>query len=262
MAKLKIRFVLNKGRRGAPLGKLGRISEQAEKFLRALSKDCGVDAKPGEWLAADFENHSVQFDAEFQGVVDAGLAQVFERSIEVLADFDPDRDGLNGMVRDSTALEYAKIGNLIDPDEEIGLGIIPHRGGSPKWRAITYSKAQSMRSRVEKPIPAIGGIQGVIHSWVKGVGHPYIQVRELSSNQLVKVLYGRSQHSLVADAMEEANTVVLVSGECTYDRVNRSIVSMSLERLKKTASLSPDDFDRIFGSFPEFQPEDDLDDAS
>ncbi len=262
MAKLRIRFVLNKGRRGAPMGKLGRISEQAEKFLRALSSDSGVEVKPGEWLAAEFENGSVQFDAEYQGSVDAGIAQVFERNMEVLADFDPERDGLNGLVRDATALEYAKIGYLIDPDEEIGLGIIPYRGGAPKWRSITYSRSQSIKSKVENPVPAIGGVQGIIHAWVKGVSRPYIQVRELSSDQLVKVHYKQNQHSIISDAMSEVNAVVLISGECVYDRVNRTVVSMDLEKLKKVKNLSPHDFDSLFGAFPELEGPDILDDAS
>lgn len=262
MAKLKIRFVLNKGRHGAPLGKLGRISEQAERFLRALSKDSGVEAKAGEWIAADFENHSVQFDAEYQGAVDAGVAQVFEMKMELLADFDPERDGLNGLVRDVTALEYAKIGSLIDPDEEIGIGIIPHRGGNPKWRAITYSRSESLRTKIESPIPAIGSVQGIVHSWMKGVGAPYIQVRELASNQLVRVEYSQSQYPLIADVMKDKNAVVLVSGACVYDRETHGVTRIKLERIEKANSLSTDDFDRLFGSFPDFDTDDLWEDAS
>lgn len=262
MAKLRVKFILNKGRHGAPLGKLGRISEQAEKFLRALSNDSGVAAKPGEWLAADFKNGSVEFDAEYQGAVDAGIAQIFENNMELLADFDPERDGLNGLVKESTALEYAKIGSLIDPDEEIGIGILPHRGGNPKWRTITYSKSQNLRSNVENPIPAIGAVQGIIHSWVKETGVPYVQIRELSSNQLVKVEYRPNQYGIIADAMKEKNNVVMVSGPCSYDRVSHGVMKMQLERFEKTQTLNPVDFDTLFGAFPEFESSEFLEDAS
>jgi hypothetical protein len=37
MARIKVRFSINKGRHGAPMAKLGKISEQAEKFLRLLA---------------------------------------------------------------------------------------------------------------------------------------------------------------------------------------------------------------------------------
>ena len=145
MAKLKVKFVLNKGRRGAPLGKFGKISEQVERFLIALTHDCGAQARQGEWVAADFENGSVAFDADFQGFVEQHIAASFQKNLEFLADFDPDTEGLNGLVRENTALEYAKIGCLIDPDEEIGLGIVPINGGKPKWRAITYAKAENIK---------------------------------------------------------------------------------------------------------------------
>lgn len=262
MAKLRIRFTINKGRQGAPLGKLGRISEQADKFLRAISVDCGVAARPGEWLAADFDNGSVMFDAVYQGAVDAGVAQIFEYKMEILADFDSERDGLNGIVKESTALEYAKIGNLIDPDEEIGIEIFPHRGGSPKRRTITYQKAQTLTARVENPIPAYGSVQGVIHSWVKGVGQPYVQIRELATNALVKVEYSQSHYAAISKAMEEKNAVVLVAGECSYDQISRGMMRMKLDRLSKTSTLTTIDFDGLFGSFPSFESGELWEDAS
>ena len=36
------------------------------------------------------------------------------------------------MVSNATALKYSRIGALIDPDEHIGLGMYPVRGGTPK----------------------------------------------------------------------------------------------------------------------------------
>lgn len=262
MAKLKIRFVINQGRRGAPMAKLGKISEQAEKFLRDLAHDCGVQVKPGEWLAADFKNSSVQFDAEYQGSVGQGEAQVFERSMEILADFDPDRDGLNGVVRESTALEYAKIGSLIDPDEVIRIGIIPHRGGSPKWRDITYQKAETIKTAVETPIPTYGSLQGIIHAWFKEARVPYFQFRELASDALVRIEYAARQYGNVADALREKNAVLLVAGDCFYDRGTRSIATMKLDRITKTNVLSTGEFDSLFGSFPDWETQELLEDAS
>jgi hypothetical protein len=261
VAKLKIRFVLNKGRRGAPLGKLGRISEQVEKFLRALTTDCGISPKPGEWIAADFENHSVQFDAEFQGAVDTGIAQVFESKMEFLADFDPERDGFNGVIKESTALEYAKIGQMIDPDEEIGVGILPHRGGSPKWRSITYSKSETLKARVEFPIASFGSIQGIIHSWFKEVPVPYFNFRELSTSALVRVEYRQSQYESIAKAIQERNMVLMISGECYFDRVDRSVLKMRLERISETVNLSTSDFDQLFGAFAAFEQDVDWEEA-
>ena len=37
MARIKVRLIMNKGRHRAPMAKLGKISEQAEKFLKLLA---------------------------------------------------------------------------------------------------------------------------------------------------------------------------------------------------------------------------------
>jgi hypothetical protein len=140
MARLKIRLAINKGRHGAPMAKLGRISEQAERFLRSLAADCKIEVRPGEWLAVNFKDGSVEYDAEFQGDVQPGAGQAFVRSLELIADYDPEVEGLNVAVSPYTVLEYAKIGSLIDPDETVGIGIYPIRGRKPRWRTITYSK--------------------------------------------------------------------------------------------------------------------------
>ncbi len=253
MAALKVGFVLNKGRRGAPLGKLGKISEQVEKFLIALTHDSGVQAQQGEWLAANFKNSSVAFQAEFQGAVDQQEAETFESNLVFLADFDPDNEGLSGTLREKTALEYAKIGYLIDPDEQIELGIIPHNGGEPRWKAITYHKSESIKTRVETPLRGHGSLQGIIHSWFKEAQNPYFQFRELSTNKLIRVEYKQNQYGRIANAVKERNTVLVISGHCIYERTSRDLVCMRLDSMLETSSLTPGDFNNLWGAFPNFE---------
>ena len=261
MAKLKVKFVLNRGRHGAPLGKFGKISEQVERFLIALTQDCGAQARQGEWVAADFENGSVAFDVDFQGSVEQHIAASFQKNLEFLADFDPDTEGLNGLMRENTALEYAKIGYLIDPDEEIGLGIVPVNGGKPKWRAITYAKAENIRTNVESPLLGYGSLQGIVHSWFKEALVPYFQFRELATNKLVKVQYRANQYEEVVKAFRQRNMILLISGDCSYDRASRDLFYMRLDRMSETSSLTPVDFDKLFGSFPDFECEEAIEDA-
>ena len=167
MARIRVRFIVNKGRHGAPMAKLGKISEQAEKFLRLLAADCEIESHSNEWLAVNFENSSVAFDAEFQGSVNARAAQVFTRNLEVLADFEPETERLNIPIKPATVLEYARIGSLIDPDEEIAIGIYspdaPRR--KPKWRNISYRSAVALRREIETPVVSYGSVQGILHAW-------------------------------------------------------------------------------------------------
>lgn len=235
------------------MAKLGRISEQADKFLRALAADCRVETKPGEWLAVNFTNGSVEYDAEFQGDVDAGVAQIFARNLEFLADFDAENEGLNGTVSETTAIEYARIGNLIDPDEIIGIGIYAPRAKKPKWRNITYSAMATIRRELEAPLPSYGAVQGILHAWFKEVKEPYFQLRELATDTLVRVFYSASLYSDVARAVQERTTMLMVAGNLLYDRASKSPSELRAERIDRMSMLSTAEFERFFGSAPDYQ---------
>ncbi len=260
MARFKIRLVLNRGRHGAPLAKLGRIAEQTEKFLRALASDSNVNTQPGQWLALNFKNGSLEYDAEFQGDVNPGDAQIFARKLEFLADYDADSDGLNGSVSHNTALEFSKIGMLIDPDEVIGLGIYPGRGGRIKWRDITYIKTATLRREVESPLPAFGAVQGIIHAWFKEAREPNFQIRELSTDILIRVTYPAMLYSAVAQAVQERTTMLIVSGDILYNRATRQPYEMHASRVERQRMLSAGEFEAFVGSAPEFVAEPDDDD--
>jgi hypothetical protein len=252
MAKIKVRFSINKGRHGAPMAKLGRISEQAEKFLRSLASDCDIATRPGEWLAANFKNGSVEYDAEFQDDVNSGSVQVFSKHLEALADYDPDGDGFNLAVTPNTALEYSRIGALIDPDEIIGIGIYPTRGGRPRWRQITYSATSAIRRQIEAPIPSYGSAQGILHAWFKEAREPNFQLRELSTDALIRVHYPASLYREVAEAVKERTTMLIVSGNMMFDRATRQATELRAERIQKARMLSTAEFEEFFGSAPDF----------
>ncbi|MFI5015266.1 MAG: hypothetical protein ACHQAY_23270 [Hyphomicrobiales bacterium] len=251
MARIRVRFELNKGRTGAPLAKLGKIAEQAEKFLKALAAEISIEQRAGDWLAVNFKNGSVSYDAEFQGEVSAGQAMLFNKHLEFVADYDPEREGPNGLVGPSTIAEFARMGSLIDPDEVIGVGVY-RNGSKPIWRRISYAHAAAIRQEVEAPLPTYGGLQGIIHSLYKEARHPSFQLRELSTDALVRCFYIGTQYPLVAEVLQERTAIVNVAGDIVYDRVSRSATELKLERIEKARVLTPAEFESFFGSAPKF----------
>ena len=119
-----------------------------------------------------------------------------------------------------------------------------------------------MRAHVESPIPAYGSAQGIIHSWFKEAQTPYFNFRELSTSNLIKVEYGQGKYQQVANAIQERNMVLLIAGECAYDRVSRTAIRMKLDKIAETVALSTTDFDKLFGSFPDFYPVDFAEEAA
>lgn len=254
MARLKVRFVINQGRHGAPMAKLGKIAEQTEKFLRIFAADLGLEIKAGEWLAADFKNSSVEYQAELPREVPPATAQFFATGLEVLADYDPDTEGLNGRVGEAAALEYGRIGSLLDPDEIIRMGIISPDTRAPRWRDITYSSFSSIRRELELPVMSHGSVQGIVHAWYKEAKEPHFQMRELSTDDLVKVFYKDSLYDAVARAVRERSTVLIVDGMAKYDKVTRKALELQANRISPMEMMTTAEFEEVFGCAPDFQP--------
>jgi hypothetical protein len=252
MARIKVRFELNKGRTGAPLSKLGDISKQAERFLRALAIDLTIDVRAGEWLAVNFKNGSVSYDAEFQGEITPAEVDAFNRGLEFLADFDPQSEGANGSVSSNTILEFARLGKSIDPDEVIGLGIYGRNRVKPKMRWISYARTADIRGEIGTPIPGYGSVQGIIHSLQKEAERPYFRLRELSTEALVSCYYPIRLYSDVARALQERTNILHVAGNMLFDRAARAIAELSVERIETARMLSAAEFETMFGSMPNF----------
>ena len=252
LARLKVRFVINQGRHGAPMAKLGKIAEQTERFLRAFASELGLEVKAGDWLAADFKNSSVEFQAEFPKEVPPSTAQIFSSGLEVLADFDPDTEGLNGRVSEASALEYARIGSLLDPDEIIRMGIISPDARAPRWRDITYTSLSSIRRTLEQPVTAHGSVQGILHAWFKEAKEPHFQLRELATDALIKVIYSDELYERVARAVQERNTTLMVDGQILYDKVTHNAIELRADKIASMNMMTPQEFDEVFGCAPSF----------
>ena len=251
MARIRVRFQINKGRTGAPLSKLGDLSKQIERFLTAVAADVDVVAKPGEWLALNFDNGSVSYDAEFQGDVRPARAAEYARALEFIADYDPESEGTNNLVSHASLIEFARVGGLLDPDESLRFGIYLPRRAKPKWRTISYSKSAQIRREMESPIYGYGSVQGLIHTLHKEAKDPYVQLRELSTESLVRCHYPLQLYSSVVEALRERTTVVLVGGNMRYDKATKALQEIRMDRIEKARILSAAEFEQFFGSAPD-----------
>ena len=254
MARVRVRFEINRGRTGAPLSKLARVAEQLERFLSRVAADCSITAKTGEWLALNFENGSVSYDAEFQGETSTETALAFHRAMNYVTAFDPQVADLNGVVSSRTLAEYAQIGALIDPDESVGIGLYEptEPEAVPKWRQIAYSRFSDIRQEIEAALSVHGAVQGIVHAWFKEAEQPYFRLRELSTWALVSCFYPPRLYPDVVRAVRERSTVMIVSGNVKFDRISRAAKEITVERIEPVETLSSDEFDRLFGGAPRF----------
>jgi hypothetical protein len=250
MAQIKVRIELNKGRTGAPLDKLGDVARQFDRFLRSLAADLKLPPKPNGWLAVAFRNGSISWDAALQEEVTESQVNSFNQALEFVTDFDPDSESTNGLVSDASLLQFAKLGECIDPDEVIGIGVYAGGRSKLKWRRIEYRRASRIRRAIEEPIASYGSLQGLLHAVILEGVRPYFAVHELGAEKLVKCYYEQRLYDDVIGALARRNAVIHATGDMKLDRASRSIGEMEVERIDKVDSLSDEEFRSFFGMAP------------
>src|SRR5258707_7498908 len=119
MARLRIRVELSRGGVGVPLHKLASVIAESQKFLTLLTEDVHIDKQRGEWLGFDFDRESLNFTAEYVGVVTSTQVEAFNASF----------DGTTSLRRDTIA-QFLQITDAIGDDEVIGFGL--YHAGPPQ----------------------------------------------------------------------------------------------------------------------------------
>jgi len=251
MAQVKVRIELNKGRTGTPLDKLGDVAKQFERFLRSLASDLKLEGAKSEWLAVTFRNGSVSWDAALQDDIPETQVRRFNECLEFIADFDPDSEGTNALVSPRTILEYHRLGERIDVDEVIGIGIYSGARSRLKWRRIEYRRASRIRRAMEEPILSYGSVQGLLHSVILEAKRPYFTVHELGAEQVVRCFYEVGLYDQVIQALAHRNAIIHATGDMRLDRATRSIAEMDVERIDQVQPLTDEEFRTFFGMAPD-----------
>lgn len=253
MARLRVRFRFNHGRLGAPMDKLGEFAAQAEKFLRSLSSDLKLEVRKGEWIADNFKNGSFECDAEYGGALtdldrDSGID-----ALDGVFGPDPLSVCNKGLVSPFTIMEFAKIGQLLNPDDYFEGAVYREDDATTvPLRKVTYKKTAEIRQLLEAPYVSDGMIQGLFYNWHPGADPRFFNIRSLQSGQLVRCEYRKDFHRRVHDASETEGAVVLVYGTVHWERITNNILRIDVADIEIAEPLTDAEFTRFFGSAPEY----------
>jgi len=153
MARLRVKFRFNPGRHGAPMDRLGEFTSQAEKFLRSLASDLGLEAKKGEWLASNFRNESFGCDGEYGGALTDAARERGIAALNGVFGTDPMSICNSGLISHVTLAEFAKIGEVLSPDEYFLAGVFETDEADEPSRIteITYKKTAEIRQLLAAP---------------------------------------------------------------------------------------------------------------
>ncbi|CAN4267465.1 hypothetical protein MCEMSEM29_00440 [Methylophilaceae bacterium] len=251
MATLKIKFKLNPGREGIPLGKLSKQTENIELFLRSLIADFGFSDSAGLWLASNFKNGSVISTAEYPLIVGSdvvfefnnGLYDLINLSIQKTAD-------LPHQLSYKTIERFSKLREQLDADEKIGIGIFDAETSKVDWNYVNRKDLEEMAQAIDTELTYSGSIMGYTYEWNKGAVPPYIYIRELVTDDLVKCIYKDDDYDNVSKLFQKRDSLVTVTGIIKLNRITEKHELTMANQFETAPDFSDNDYQKFFGCDP------------
>ena len=250
MALLKVKIELNKGRRGIKLEKLGKINAEIESFLQSLGNDVSLPKDNGEWLAINFENSSLIFDAEYQGQVTDYDILAFNEGFFTVQSYGADKEIKSNGISLKTLSQYAGIAKAIDIDEVVTFGIYQDE---KIIRPIVLSKkeATNINEKIDQHIEYRGSFQGIPYSLTKGEKGYSFKLRRLVDNDLITCYFPKKMYQGIIPIFNRDDTIAYVAGLIKANKITRKIDSVNVEKIDIAPILKESDIDNFIGCAPD-----------
>lgn len=251
MARIRIRIKLNEGGEGAPLSQLVSVAKEAEIFLRYLAQDIGIELPKSSWLARNFENSSVAFDTESEISTPLDKVREFNAGFNYVAQFDPEKQRVNGHVKQRTLLQFAKIADALGPHEKMGFGLYHESEEKPyTWKPLYKRDALKLKEALTEEITYKGSIQGKADALFSGSLH--FRIKLPKSEDIVSCYFEPSLYEAVAKAFQKRLAHIYVLGTVTARRVDRHIIQIQAHDIKVAPYFSDADYRNFFAAAPDY----------
>jgi len=255
MVSLKIQVTI-KGepkRAGVQFQELLRVGGEAYKFLRLLAVDLSLDLKAEDWIALPPSRGSYVLNLRCDSPVPVTRARSYRAKIERISKYRPKRSKVPQKVSRETMIQFAKVGEQLGSGESVKIGASVRGEKRPKTATHELSRDRSLAilEEMEQTLHYHGSVQGTVHNITLGASPPYLHLRELSSQKLVKCIYKPEHYRRIIKLLGTPSHVLIVSGEIAASREPRAIESLEIDRIEEAHEITDEEFERLFGSAPD-----------
>ncbi len=250
MAALRIRIELSRSAVGIEMSKLRELSEEAQKFLRMVAEDVGLNPNEGKWVAKDFYNQGLGFNAEYQHAeVDSDSAATYNHAIDGISKVSAESNWSVRGIRPLTIVQSARVARIADEGEVVRLGLL-NGADHVEWRPLALDRAAAVIAHFDVWVEYRGMLQGMIHTIFKESSPPYFTLRDFASGQTVRCEFDANDWSKLHKALERKDAPVFVAGWIRIRRLDRKIEYLRVDRVQGTKPLSREQLTDFFGSAP------------
>lgn len=224
--EIKIPIELFKGKESFPLRMLGDIVREIEKFFKMLGEDVQIEADSGEWLITNVKGGSLTGTAFKAGVPEAKAKLYLHNYKQIIED--PIGRKHNNLISRRTRRQLANIGKNLNPGDAINFGVIDEKS-KVTWHSLSKETSLEIIETVEKQIIYRGSIQGTIHD-IQIESRPYyFNIRELSTQKLIRCEYNGKLYEEIWKTLKKRTGIIYVSGLITANQVDEKIEYIKLE---------------------------------
>ncbi len=250
MAALRVRIELKRPAQGIEMSKLKELSEEAQKFLRMVAEDLRLNPNDGKWVAKDFYNQGLGFNAEYQDVeIDADTAAAYLHALDGITTVGPETNwGVRG-IRPQTIVQSARVAKIADEGEIVRIGLL-NGTDHVEWRPLPLDRAATVIEHFNVWVEYRGMLQGMIHTIFKESSPPYFTLRDFASGQIVHCEFNANDWPTLHKALERKDAPVFVAGWIRTRRLDRKIDYLRVEKLQGTKPMNREELHKFFGSAP------------
>lgn len=245
MSELKIKLELNKGRKGVPIDRLSKVTDEARKFFEMFAKD--VDLGEGEWIAEKFTDGSVGFDNTFVGEATSRGMAVAQKALRHISDPHCTVDNLAYGIRRETFFQFGKIAEPLPLDDVLLIGLYNGQP-EPEMRELSKERFLEIEREIVEKTTHYGGLRGVIIALFKGANT--IWIHDLTTSERVVCAFEQSRYSEIWSLLESKDTVVNVEGWITQKP--GEVKHLKIETIARVAEYQEGDLEKFFGVDPNF----------
>jgi len=252
--KLKIRIKFPTDSQGISIAKLAAQMEKLANLAESIARDMGIDAPISEWRAGKFRNASVAYDMTYYDQVSDQDDVKFTTTFNGVLDFKPRKCEELSHISNQTIASVNAFAQTFS-DDDTAVVTLPNPGKKrPKVIRITRQRLEKVNDIIrarDELSDYYGSVVGYLYEWNIGAKQPFIKIRDIATNDLVKCSYKNISKDTILKLFEVNDQLIIAYGKIICD------LTTGKPEIKEATEfeLAPKFSQELYESFPGLSPD-------